>query len=262
MKSRILVVDDEEAISRTIGRIIMKMGHEAALAAQGEEAVRMMQDQNFDLLITDLKLPGMGGIEILKHFKEKFPDSLAVVITGYPTLETAQAALRLGAWEYLAKPFEVADLETVVHACLEVKAGVPCQGKTVLVVEDHPAFSRFLSELFSLRKIPCVVAASGEEALKRMGESKPDLVLADIGLPGCSGLELCRKIKNDPAMKNIPVVLMTATYIGHAGIAEEANHSGADLFIAKPADPYEICYYVLRFLNPTGGAGDKDRTEQ
>ncbi len=253
MNHRILIVDDEEAILKAIGRVLSKASHETVLANHGEEAVSCMEREVFDLLITDLKLPGISGIRVIEQFKKRFPQGQVIVITGFPSLETAQEAVGLGALEYLAKPFDMKDLETAVQRSFDLqdRRRQAYQRKLVLVVEDSPAFSKFLGQLFEIRGIPCLIAATAQEAFAALKAGpKIDLVLMDIGLPDASGLDICRQIKADAATRSIPVLIMTATYAHDPTAQTQANRAGADFFTAKPADPYELCYHVERFLDP------------
>lgn len=254
MGSRILVVDDEAAILRALGRILDAKGHKAALANSGKQALALMEEGPYELLITDLKLPDADGMEITRHFKEKFPQSQAIILTGYPTWESAQQAAELDVYEYFEKPFEIKNLENAIEKCLALKSRKTnsYENKLVLLVEDSPSFSNLLETLCSLRGIPSISAMDGEEAMRRMDQNKAfDLLLIDIGLPGISGLELCRQLKNDPQTKHIPVILITATYALDTEMSQKAKEAGADLFIVKPTDPYELCRHMEKFLLST-----------
>ncbi len=103
-KASILVVDDEEVVRRSYARILEEMDCDAQSAADGEQALQAMAQRPFDVVLLDLRMPGAHGLEVLKTIKERWPASEVVVITGYPTFESARKALRLGACDYLAKP--------------------------------------------------------------------------------------------------------------------------------------------------------------
>ena len=103
-KASILVVDDEEVVRRSYARILGEMDCDAQGAADGEQALRAMERRAFDVVLLDLRMPGVQGLEVLEAIKHRWPASEVVIITGYPTLESAREALRLGACDYLAKP--------------------------------------------------------------------------------------------------------------------------------------------------------------
>jgi DNA-binding NtrC family response regulator len=103
-KASILVVDDEEVVRRSYARILGEMECDAQSAADGIQALRAMERQPFDVVLLDLSLPGAQGLEVLSTIKRRWPSSEVVIITGYPTVESARRALQLGACDYLAKP--------------------------------------------------------------------------------------------------------------------------------------------------------------
>jgi len=112
-EGRILIVDDEVGVRESL-RYLLRHKYEVYLFSTGEEAVSFCQPGYFDLAILDIKMPGMDGIEVLKRLKRIDPDLPVIMITGYGTLETAQAAINLGASGYISKPFEKVELERVI----------------------------------------------------------------------------------------------------------------------------------------------------
>ncbi len=103
-RASILIVDDEEVVRRSHLRSLAVTGCHAEAASDGKEALQVMEQQPFDVVLLDLRMPGLDGMEVLKTLKERWPDSEVVVITGYPTIESAKEAVRLGAQNYIAKP--------------------------------------------------------------------------------------------------------------------------------------------------------------
>lgn len=112
-KASVLVVDDEESVRRGYARLLGELDWDTQAAVDGEQALRAMERHPFDAVLLDLKMPGAGGLEILKALKQRWPESEVVIITGYPSVESAKQALKLGACGYLAKP---ADPEEVIDA--------------------------------------------------------------------------------------------------------------------------------------------------
>ena len=102
-KARILVVDDEDVV-RLAYAAVLSGDYETHTAADGEQALRAMQRNPADVVLLDLRMPGPGGLDVLKAIKDKWPESEVVIITGYPSVESAKAAVRHGAFDYLAKP--------------------------------------------------------------------------------------------------------------------------------------------------------------
>ena len=113
-KVRLLVADDEEAIRGTLSALLGEEGYEVTAVSSAEEAIARLGDDSFPLVLTDIRMGGMTGIELLQEVKRLNPATEVIIMTSYASLETAVLALRSGAYDYLLKPFE--DLELVTSA--------------------------------------------------------------------------------------------------------------------------------------------------
>ena len=101
---RILIVDDNEVVRLSLLRCLQDGSRTVQLAACGPDAIRAMEEAPFDVVLLDLRMPGMDGLTVLRTLKQRWPECEVIVVTGYPTVETAVEAVRLGAFNYLAKP--------------------------------------------------------------------------------------------------------------------------------------------------------------
>ena len=119
MKSRILVVDDEPSMREMLAIMLFKEGYEVLVAESRAAAARVFAQGTVDMVITDVKLPDGDGIEILRHVKSGSPQTVVIVMTAFGSTETAVAALKLGAHDYLVKPFDVEEMKIVVRGALE-----------------------------------------------------------------------------------------------------------------------------------------------
>lgn len=109
-KASILIVDDEEIVRRSHLRSLAGTGCRAEAAADGDEALQVMERHPFDVVLLDLRMPGLDGMDVLKILKARWPNSEVIVITGFPSIESAKEAVRLGAQNYIAKPVGPEDL--------------------------------------------------------------------------------------------------------------------------------------------------------
>jgi DNA-binding NtrC family response regulator len=116
---RVLVVDDEESLRRVTQLRLQQGGYDAATAAGGVEALEALARSQRDLVITDLKMPGMTGLELLKKVRELYPEIIVLVVTAFGTIESAVEAMKLGAYDYLIKPVNNETLQFVVSRALE-----------------------------------------------------------------------------------------------------------------------------------------------
>jgi len=118
---RMLVVDDEPGMRQLLDTAFTDKGFSVSTASNGDKAVELIRDEAFDVIITDLKMPGRDGLAVLKAAKEKSVDSKVVLITAYGTIETAVEAMRLGAYDFIAKPFKLAEIELKVAKIVRAK---------------------------------------------------------------------------------------------------------------------------------------------
>lgn len=118
---QILIVDDEIRIVENISFCLQKEGYKAIGAYSGDEAIKLFGQQRFDLVLLDISMPGMNGYEVMEHIYGLDDEVLIIVITGYASIESAVRALKIGAWDYLKKPFEYADLIKTVKNALSQK---------------------------------------------------------------------------------------------------------------------------------------------
>jgi DNA-binding NtrC family response regulator len=109
-KTKVLIVDDEEIVCLSYLRSLVGAHCSVQVAWNGEEALYALEQQRFDLVLLDLRMPGMDGMAVLKTIKQTWPETQVVIITGYPNIETAKEAVRLGAYSYLAKPVGPAEV--------------------------------------------------------------------------------------------------------------------------------------------------------
>jgi DNA-binding NtrC family response regulator len=117
--AKILVVDDEEYMLKLFRKILAKEGHEVLSADSGVEAVDLVKEEAFDLMISDLVMPDFDGMDLLKEIKTRYPDMPFIVITAYGTVESAVEAMKTGAFDYLTKPFRKDDILLVVGKALQ-----------------------------------------------------------------------------------------------------------------------------------------------
>ncbi|MFN8789966.1 MAG: sigma-54-dependent transcriptional regulator [Bdellovibrionales bacterium] len=118
MKSRILVVDDEESIREFLEIMLKKEGYEVTLAEDGAQAKDLLGKKTFDMVISDLQMPNMNGLELLKHVKESSPDTVFMMITAFGTTETAVEAMKIGAYDYITKPFKIDEVRLNINNAL------------------------------------------------------------------------------------------------------------------------------------------------
>ena len=120
MKLKILVVDDDRKLLSVLKTILTEEDeNEVTLCSDGQKAINIFRENTFDLIITDLIMPGANGLEVLKETRKIDPDILVILITGFGSLETAVQAIREGAYDYITKPFKLDELKIIVNNARE-----------------------------------------------------------------------------------------------------------------------------------------------
>jgi DNA-binding NtrC family response regulator len=121
MKHSILVVDDEAEICDLLQNFLAQEGYQVFTATNGVEAISLGKQNEPDLALLDIKMPGMDGIEVFRELKKVRNDMGVIILTGYGALGTAKEAMRLGAYDYLTKPFDLGLVKNVIQEALENK---------------------------------------------------------------------------------------------------------------------------------------------
>jgi len=118
-KIKILVVDDAEIMRNLLTGVLTDAGYEVNAVSTGEKALGEIKEDNYDVVITDLKMPGMNGIEVIKEAKQINEDICIIAITAYPSVKSAVEAMREGAYDYITKPFDIEEIKLVVRRAAE-----------------------------------------------------------------------------------------------------------------------------------------------
>lgn len=121
-KARLLIVDDEPRIRAMLERALNLMGYQAEATGSGSEALTLLAGMPFDLMVLDLHLPGMDGLEVMRRARQRHPDLQIIILTGHPTLESANAAVNLHAADYLIKPASVREIAGAIQQALQRRA--------------------------------------------------------------------------------------------------------------------------------------------
>ncbi len=139
IKARILVIDDEEIVHASLKKILTRVGYEIQSAFSAKDGLERLDQAQFDLIIVDLMMPEMNGIQFLEALGQKNSRLPVLMVTGYPTISTAVQALRLGAVDYIAKPFTRKELLSPVHRALSLPED---EGSVPLTAAEHPQITK------------------------------------------------------------------------------------------------------------------------
>ena len=221
-KLKILLVDDEKEFVESLSERLELRSLKADIAYDGEQALEAVKAEKPDVMVLDLRMPGIDGIEVLRRVKQKHPDIEVVVLTGHGTDKDEKEALRLGASAYLRKPVEMEDLVGALQK----------KQLKVLLVDDEAEFVESLSERLALRNLKTDIAYDGEQALELVKKEKPDVMVLDLRMPGIDGKEVLRRVKK----KHPDMAVVVLTGHGTDKDEKEVLRLGASAYLEKPVD--------------------------
>ncbi len=242
--ARILIVDDEEKVMKATMRALRQDGYSISSAFNGEEALRMYSEERFDLVITDRKMPRMGGLELVKRLKAKDPGARIIVLSGGISEAEELEFLCSGALGIMSKPFDNAEIRKNVASALSVKRGgfakeepvsetrMGKKSLNVLYVDDDPDIRDSIKDVMPMLGHTCQTAADGKEALEAIAAGSFDVVISDFHMPVMNGLDMLRQIKKD--RPDLPVIMLFAA-TGDDDI-ELVRSAGAFDVLGKPVE--------------------------
>lgn len=153
LMSTILIVDDEQSMRDFLSIMLKKEGYDVVAAETGQDALKAVQTEIFDLVISDVKMPGMDGIDVLKTVKEVSPETVVIMITAYATAETAVEAMKRGAYDYITKPFKVDEIKLIIQKALEKRH---LRKENILLkreMESRQGFESFIGNSQAMQKV-------------------------------------------------------------------------------------------------------------
>ncbi len=245
-KATILVVDDDATLRELLVDTLETIGYTVVGMSDGIEALEELHRGSYDLLITDIKMPGMDGVALLKKVRRYYPDLPVLFITGVTSPEIIGRASPDG---FLAKPFRISHIEELIEETLSGRSETVSQPiRKVLIVDDDDLFRDMLTEALRFNDFIPYAVRNGEEALQELERGTVDAVITDIRMPGMDGITLLKKIKEK--YPNLPVVLITAFYSQDGSDYFETTQQ-ADGFLKKPFHVEHIVSLLKELHQPT-----------
>lgn len=183
MPEPILIVEDDNTIRVTVGNFLARQGFDVEVAEDGQQALALLKERAFSLVLLDLHLPDMNGLDILGKIKESDDQPLVVIMTAYPEVRTAVAALKAGAYDYINKPFDLEDLLELIGRAVEIhrlRREVEwrrAQAETCVIeglIGDSPAFRQMLdmtARIASAGKIPVLIRGESGTGKERVAQA-------------------------------------------------------------------------------------------
>ena len=268
--SSILLVDDEQLLLDVFSRVLTKSGYVTRTVAGGQKAIDILKVEKFDLLLLDINMPKVNGVQVLEYIKsqDELTDLPVMMLSAEHDNETVLKCISMGAADYIKKPADSELLRSRVWRCLQKHKGLTGSGPTqhsagqgrarILMVDDDEMLRAILN--YRLVENDHIVrqVQSGVEALAALEESDFDLILLDVMMPELDGFQTLQRIKQNEKSRHIPIIMLSAD--DRPATIDKCLAAGADDYVMKPFNTVllntriQSCLMVDEGGNVTGSA--------
>lgn len=238
LEQPILIVDDIETIAASVGFVLSELDVPIEVASHGEEALQMLQDKPFSLVISDVDMPRMDGIALTRMIRsdDELGQLPVILLTSLDHPEERQAGMEAGATDYIIKgAIGGGELVRRVEELLEVAPVVERTAqrtkRRILVAEDTETVAASIAFVLSEGPFEIVLANNGKEALRRLDDESFDLLITDMQMPYVDGNELVTTVRADDDLSDLPVLMLTS--VEQQDLVNKAARAGVDRYLRK-----------------------------
>ncbi|HJU04837.1 MAG TPA: sigma-54 dependent transcriptional regulator [Nitrospiraceae bacterium] len=242
---KILVVDDERSMRDVLSIMLKRAGYAVTVAADGEEAIAQIGKEIFDLVITDLKMPKVGGLEVLKAVKEIAPETVVLLITAFASADSAIEAMKRGAYDYLNKPFQVDEVQLIVRNALEKRRLSTENTLLKREIASQSSLSQIIGQSEAMQKVL--------EVVRKVADAKSNVLIC--GESGTGKELIARAIHYNSSRSRLPFVTVNCSALPEPLLESElfghmrGSFTGA---IANKAGLFEVADGGSIFLDEIG----------
>jgi DNA-binding NtrC family response regulator len=231
---KILIVDDEESLRMTLAANLELEDFDVLEADTAERALEILERERVDIVLSDIRMPGVGGIELLRQVHRRGLDVPVVLMTAFTDESSIRDAMGNGVFAVLGKPF---DMEHAVGTLLRAKAR-----PLVLVVDDVETDAKMMAEVFNVAGIRARHVSSPTEAVEMMSTGSVDVCITDLVMPDMDGVALAKRVKE--TVRGVSVVVFSAHNVPE--LMHRAASDGAYACLRKPVNPEELIRTVAK----------------
>lgn len=242
---KILVVDDEQSLREVLSIMLKRAGYAVTSTTDGEEAVELLQKEIFDLVITDLRMPKVDGLEVLKAVKSTSPETVVLIITAFASADSAVEAMKQGAYDYLTKPFQVDEVQLIIRNALEKRRLTTENMLLKREMASQSSFAQLVGHSEAMQKV--------FEVVRKVADSKSNVLIC--GESGTGKELVARAIHYNSARSVLPFVAVNCSAVPETLLESElfghmkGSFTGA---IANKAGLFEIANGGTIFLDEIG----------
>ncbi|WP_413933701.1 sigma-54-dependent transcriptional regulator [Nitrospira sp. BLG_1] len=242
---KILVVDDEQSLREVLSIMLKRAGYAVTIAMDGEDAVELLQKEIFDLVITDLRMPKVDGMEVLKAVKSASPETVVLIITAFASADSAVEAMKQGAYDYLTKPFQVDEVQLIIRNALEKRRLTTENMLLKREMASQSSFAQLVGQSEAIQRV--------FEVVRKVADSKSNVLIC--GESGTGKELVARAIHYNSARSALPFVAVNCSAVPETLLESElfghmkGSFTGA---IANKAGLFEIANGGTIFLDEIG----------
>jgi len=242
---KILVVDDEQGLREVLSIMLKRTGYAVTSVADGEEAVELLSKEIFDLVITDLRMPKVNGMEVLKAAKSASPETVVLVITAFATADSAVEAMKQGAYDYLTKPFQVDEVQLIIRNALEKRRLTTENILLKREMASQSSFAQLVGQSEAIQKV--------FEVVRKVADSKSNVLIC--GESGTGKELVARAIHYNSGRSALPFVAVNCSAVPETLLESElfghmkGSFTGA---ISNKAGLFEVANGGTIFLDEIG----------
>ena len=224
---KILIVDDNKEFCENISDVLGLNGYEVDMAYDGFQALKKARKESFDLVMMDVKMPVMDGVETFKQFREIAPNTPVIMVTAFAVEDLLKDALNSGAFGFLRKPVDFDRLFDLIEAALP-------DGALIMVVDDDENLCYNIQDIMVEKNYRVSIAKDGEIAIRKAEEKDFDIIILDLKLPTLNGLETYLAIRE--FRPDVTVIPITGYAKEMSAMAREIVEKNAYACLEKPLD--------------------------
>lgn len=244
--AKILVIEDNPVDSKMIRTNLKAEGYQVIGAYNGKDGIKLAKKKKPDLIIMDMILPGMHGLEASIKLKEN-PETKEIPIIAVTVMDSSdfiRECYKEGISAFIKKPYDFKELFDTI----EKNIGNQKMAKKILIIDDDPTLTTMITMSLARHGYQVIFASDGKNGVNQARIARPDLILLDKAMPGEGGITVFEELKKSDITMSIPVILMT-DQLSQAEIKKGENQSGAEDYITKPFASLEVVHKTKKILD-------------
>lgn len=242
----VLIIEDDASLCNRLSKAIAKEGFNVHVAYDGEHGLTLFKHEDIDIIISDYRMPGKSGLEVMRSALALRPETGFILITGHGDYDLAIEAINEGALDYLKKPVDVSQLLVALGRFTErkeLRTGIAAMPTILVLEDDDPIRNRFVKAL-KREDYAVIEGSDGKDGLEQIDQNKIDIVITDLRMPNLDGLPFIKQALEN----NNDYEIIVVTGYGDEDIAIEALRLGVCSYLRKPFNIEELLLEVEKAI--------------